>query len=121
DPIAEYQLGQVLAAQQKPSEAAAHFENTLALRPNFVEALIGLAKIRQSDRRYDDAVKLLQRAIQGSPNLEAAHTALLAVYRDAGKNKEAQREQKELDKIHKQREGEFPEPLKKLGEQSPKP
>lgn len=114
DPIAEYQLAQILVAEQKALDAAPHFEKAADLRPNFPEALIGLAKIRQSEKQYDDAIKLLQRAIQAAPNLEPAHATLVAVYRDAGKNKEAQREQKELDKVRKFQEAEFPDSLKKL-------
>ena len=114
DPIAEYQLGQILAAENKPPDAASHFEKAIALRPTFAEALIGLAKIHQSANEYDEAIKLLQRAIQAVPSLESAHSTLAAVYRDAGKNKDAQREQKELEKLQKQREAEFPESLRKL-------
>ena len=114
DPIAEYQIGQILAAETKPLEAASHFEKAIALRPHFTEALIGLAKIRQAANEYDEAIKLLQRALQAAPGSESAHSTLVAVYRDAGKSKDAQREQKELEKLQKQREAEIPDSLRRL-------
>lgn len=119
DAAAEYEVGQVLTAQQKSAEAAAHFEKALALSPDFPEALVALGRIRASARRYEDAIRLLQRAVQLQPRMEAAHYALMLAYRDAGRTAEAQRQKAELDKLQRPPEGEFTEFLKKLGEKAP--
>ena len=121
DAAAEYQAGQILTAQQKPSEAAAHYERAVTLSPAFPEALTALGKLRASAKQYDDAIQLLQRAIQAAPAMEAAHYALMMAYRDTDKAQEAAREKAELDKLQKPPEGEFTDFLKKLGEKAPKP
>ena len=121
DAAAEYEVGQILTAQQKSADAAGHFEKALALSSDFPEALVALGKIRASAKRYDDAIRLLQRAVQSQPRMEAAHYALMLAYRDAGRMTDAQREKAELDKLQKPPEGEFTDFLKRLGEKAPQP
>ena len=114
DAATEYQLGQVLLSQEKAVEAEPCFEKAVALAPNFADALVALAKLRHAAKKLDEAIKLLERAIQYSPAMEAAHAALMEVYRDAGKNKEAQHEREQLDKLRKPLDGEFADFRKKL-------
>lgn len=120
DAAAEYQIGQILIAEQKVSEAGPHLEKAVSLSTRFPEALVALGKVRQASKDYDEAIKLLQHAIQIAPSMEAAHYTLMMVYRDAGKEKEAKREKAEIDKLQKPAEGEFSDFLKKLGEKAPK-
>ena len=116
DAAAEYQVGQVLTAEQKKSEAGAHFERAAELRPDFPEALIAVAKLRSDARRYADAIALLERAVKLQPRNESAHYNLMLAYRNAGRTAEAQREKTELDKLQKPPEGEFTDFLKRLGD-----
>jgi tetratricopeptide (TPR) repeat protein len=116
DAVAEYQVAQILTAEQKKTEAAPHFERAAALRPDFPEALIAVARLRSDAKRYGDAVSLLERAVKLQPRAEVAHYNLMLAYRNAGRAADAQREKEELDKLQKPPEGEFTEFLKRLGE-----
>ncbi len=115
DAAAEYQVGQVLVAQQKQQEARPHYEMALAFTPDFAEALIALARIDLSLRDYPGAIARLERAVQLRPASESAHYSLMLAYRNAGRLTDAKREQAELEKITKPPEGEFTNFLKKLG------
>jgi tetratricopeptide (TPR) repeat protein len=118
DAVAEYQVAQILTAEQKRPEAAAHFERAAALSPDFPEALIAVAKLRSEAKRYPDAIALLERAIRVQPRNETAHYNLMLAYRGAGRIADAQREKTELDKLQKPPEGEFTNFLKKLGDKN---
>jgi tetratricopeptide (TPR) repeat protein len=119
DSIAEYEVAQVLLAQEQPDAAAARLERCLALNPEFAEALIALGKIRLDQKRNDEAIALLQRAVKLAPGSEPAHYSLMMAYRNTGRMAEARAEKAELDKLQKAPEGEFTEFLKKLGEKPP--
>jgi Tfp pilus assembly protein PilF len=114
DAVAEYQVAQILATEQKKSEAAAHFERAADLRPDFPEALIAVAKLRSDAKRYPDAIALLERAVKLQPRSETAHYNLMLAFRGAGRADDAQREKAELDKLQKPPEGEFTDFLKRL-------
>jgi tetratricopeptide (TPR) repeat protein len=116
DAVAEYQVAQILATEQKKPEAAAHFERAAELRPDFPEALIAVAKLRSDAKRYAEAAALLERAIKIQPRNETAHYNLMLAYRNAGRTADAQREKSELDRLQKPPEGEFTDFLKKLGD-----
>ncbi len=116
DAVAEYQVGQVLTAEQKKPEAAAHFERAAELRPDFAEALIAVARLRSDAKRYADAIALLERAVKLQPRNETAHYNLMMAYRNAGRSADALREKAELDKLQKPPEGEFTDFLKRLGD-----
>ena len=116
DAVAEYQVGQILTAEQKKSDAAPHFERAAELRPDFAEALIAVARLRSDARRYADAIALLERAVKLQPRNETAHYNLMMAYRNAGRAPDALREKAELDKLQKPPEGEFTDFLKRLGD-----
>lgn len=111
DALAEYQAAQILAVRQKPAEAAARFDRALSLKPDFVEAMIALAKLRP-----ESAIALLEKATTLAPRNESARYALMIAYRNVGRMADAQKQKEELDRIQKPPEGEFTEFLKKLGE-----
>ncbi len=119
DSIAQYQVSQVLLAQQKTQEAVARLSRALELNPDFPEALIALGKLRLDEQKNDEAITLLQQAVKLMPRSESAHYSLMMAYRNAGKMPEARREKAELDKLQKAPEGEFTEFLKKIGEKPP--
>jgi len=119
DAVAEYEIGQILVAENKPHEAAPRFERALTLSPDFGEALLAVAKIHADARHYDEAIPLLERAIKLQPANESAHYNLMIAYRNAGRTADAQREKAEVDKLKRPPSGEFTEFLKKLGEKAP--
>src|SRR5580692_5921171 len=116
DAVAEYQIAQILIAEQQKEQAAAHFERAAELRPDFPEALIAVAKLRSDDKRYADAIALLERAVKLQPRNESAHYNLMLAYRNAGRPADAEREKAELEKLQKPPEGEFTDFLKRLGD-----
>jgi tetratricopeptide (TPR) repeat protein len=120
DAAAEYQVAQLLAAQQNSAEAQAHYQKAVGINPNFPEALVALGKIELEQKHYDDAIRLFQRAADAQPAMEAPHYNLMLAYRNAGRMQDATREKAVLDKLQKPPEGEFTEFLKKLGEKAPK-
>ena len=116
DAVAEYQIAQILIAEQQKPQAAAHFERAAELRPDFPEALIAVAKLRSDDKRYSDAIALLERAVKLQPRNESAHYNLMLAYRNAARPADAEREKAELEKLQKPPEGEFTDFLKRLGD-----
>jgi DNA-binding SARP family transcriptional activator len=90
------------------------------LRPDFVEAMVAVARARLEDKRYPDAISLLNQAVKLQPRNETAHYCLMMAYRNSGDPDAAKREKAILDDIQKPPEGEFTEFLKKLGEKPPK-
>jgi tetratricopeptide (TPR) repeat protein len=120
DAVAEYEVGQILLTEQNPKLAAGRFEKAAALDPAFAEPLVALAKTRSDAKQYNEAIPLLQRAVNLQPASESAHYSLMLAYRNAGRLEDAQREKAIFDKLSKPPEGEFTEFLKKLGEKAPK-
>jgi tetratricopeptide (TPR) repeat protein len=120
DAAAEYQIGQILIAQQRPAEAALRYQRALALDASFLEAMIALGKLRGDEKRYSEAIALLERAVMQTPQSEAARYNLMMVYRNAGRAEDAQRQKAELEKLRQPPAGEFTEFLKKLGEKTPR-
>src|SRR3984885_7960442 len=116
DAVAEYQVGQILTAEQQKPEAPKHLERAAELRPDFPEALIAVAKLRSDAKRYPDAIAILERAVKLQPRNETAHYNLMMAYRNAGRAADAQREKAELDRLQKPPEGEFSDFLKRLGD-----
>jgi tetratricopeptide (TPR) repeat protein len=120
DAAAEYEVGQILIAQGKRDSGARRLERALALRPDFVEAMVAIGRARLEDKRYPDAISLLDRAVKLQPRNEAAHYSLMIAYRNSGDLEAAKRQKAVLDELQKPPEGEFTEFLKKLGEKPPK-
>ena len=119
DAVAEYEIGQILQAENQPQEAAVRFERALALSPDFAEGLLAVARIRSDAKRYDQAIPLLEHAVHLEPENESAHYNLMLAYRNAGRNDDALREKAVIDKLERPPAGEFTEFLKKLGEKAP--
>ncbi len=119
DAVAEYEMGQILLAENKPEEAAPRFERALALSPDFAEALLAVARMRSDVERYTDAIQLLERAARLQPENESVHYNLMLAYRNAGRNADALREKDVIDRLQRPPAGEFTEFLKKLGEKAP--
>ncbi len=116
DAVAEYQVGQVLVAQQNRAEAVRRYERAVELNPQFAEAVLALGKIRGEQKRFDESVELLRQAVHLLPRSEAARYALMIAYRNAGKTLEALKVKESLEQLQRPPEGEFTEFLKRLGE-----
>jgi len=119
DAAAEYEIAQVLLAEQKPDDALPHLQRAADLAPDFPEALIALAKCRAEHGQNAAAIPLLEHAVELTPRSQAAHLALMLAYRNAGRAQDAQAQKEIVDKLMKPPEGEFSEFLKKLGERNP--
>lgn len=119
DSVVLYQIAQILQNRQQTQAAAEKLQQALEFNKDFPEALIALGKIRTDEKKNDEAISLLQRAVKLAPRSESAHYSLMMAYRNAGKMTEARREKAELDQLQKAPEGEFTEFLKKLGEKPP--
>ena len=115
DASAQYEVAQILLAEQQPEEAARRLERALKLSADFPEALIALARLRTGP----ETIQLLERAVLLAPRSEAAHAGLMLAYRNAGRLRESKAQKDELEKLLKPPEGEFSEFLKKLGEHNP--
>src|SRR5215471_3757057 len=60
-------------------DAAAHAEARINARPDDAEALGVLATIRATERRFDEATRLAERAVEAGPKDPEAHYALAEV------------------------------------------
>ena len=119
DAVAEYQVAQIRLVQGKPDLAAPRLSRALEINGNFPEALVAFGKLKLEARQNDDAIRLLERAVELAPRSEAARYSLMVAYRNAGRQQDALRVKTEIDKLQKPPEGEFTEFLKKLGEKKP--
>lgn len=104
DAAAEYQIGQTFLAEHKSDDASPHFEKALEIAPKCAECMVALAKLKIDAQKYKEAIALLERAVELQPGMEAAHRNLMLAYRGAGKNKQADREQTELNKLQEQKD-----------------
>lgn len=68
-------LGDLYLATGKLPEAEAAYKNTLAARPNFPNAEIGLAKLAKAKKQYSEAIKHVENAIRITS--EASYVAML--------------------------------------------
>lgn len=121
DAAAEFQVGQILMAEQRNAEAAERFDRALKLNPDFAEAAVVLAKLRLQEKKTPEAIQLLEHAVQLQPKNEAARYSLMLAYRNAGRTDEASKQKIELEKLQKPPEGEFSDFLKRLGDKPKQP
>jgi len=119
DAAAEFQIGQILSAQNRQADALKRFERALDLSPDFPEAALAVGRARLQEKRYADAVPLLERVVAAQPDNEAAHYNLMLAYRDSGQMDKARREQQKVNALRRPAGGEFSDFLKKLGEKPP--
>jgi len=118
DAAAEFQIGQILNASSKPTEALPHFQKALELSPDFAEAALAIGKMRVQAKQFADAIPLLEHVVAIQPNSEAGHYNLMLAYRNSGRMDKAREEQQVIEKLQRPPEGEFTDFLKKLGEKT---
>jgi tetratricopeptide (TPR) repeat protein len=88
---AEWQLGNDHFTLGKLETAEAFYRQSLATYPNYYRALAGMAQVRASQKRYDDAIDLYRKAIAILPMPEYI-AALGDVYSKIGKSDEARKQ-----------------------------
>ncbi len=116
DASAEFQVGQILAAEEKTPEAAKRLARAVQLNPDFAEASIALARIYLQDKRAAEGIRLLEHAVEIQPKNESARYSLMLAYRNAGRADDALKQKTALHQLQKPPEGEFSDFLKRLGE-----
>ncbi|HUV13278.1 MAG TPA: tetratricopeptide repeat protein, partial [Acidobacteriota bacterium] len=79
--------------------ALEHESRALALRPNFVEARIALAKILTAMGHSEKALEQLLEAVRIDPESEVAHHRLALAYRRLGRTVDADREQATFERL----------------------
>jgi tetratricopeptide (TPR) repeat protein len=85
---AEWQLGSDYFAVGNLQEAEKYYQQSLKTYPNYYRALAGLAQVRGAQKRYEEAVKIYQKAIATLPMPEYA-AALGDLYAKLGEAKKA--------------------------------
>ena len=68
-------LGMVYLAQEKPADAEKAYLNAIEARPAFALALLNLGRLRTAQKKFEEAINPLTRAVQIQP--ESAETNLL--------------------------------------------
>lgn len=120
DAVAHYQIAQILEVQQQPAQAVQHLERSLELAPDFLEALVALARYRSRAGNHAEAIRLLERVVSLQPDGESSWYALMVAYRNAGRVEDALAAKERLDALRKSSSGEFSDFLRRIGE-SPQP
>jgi Flp pilus assembly protein TadD len=72
----EYNLGMAMGASGKYDEAAAHFQKSLGIDPNFYDSLVAMGVTRSKEGRLQEGVQYLQTASRLQPNAPTAHMQL---------------------------------------------
>ncbi|CAH2991182.1 unnamed protein product [Chilo suppressalis] len=75
-PKAYGNLGSVLTAQDRTTEAETAFERALKHRPNMADVHYNLGILLQNQRRYGEAIKSFERAIYFRPTMALAYVNL---------------------------------------------
>lgn len=88
-PEAHNDLGVVLGAQGKFTDAAACFERAVTLKPNYAEAHNNLGSALSELGRRMEAIACFERALAINPNIAMAHYNLAALLNQRGRIDEA--------------------------------
>jgi tetratricopeptide (TPR) repeat protein len=89
---AEYELGEIDREQGQPEEAMTHFERAIRYHPEFLEALVGMAKTLLELGRTADALPHLQAAERLDPENKVPHYLLASAYKTLGDSDRAAKE-----------------------------
>ncbi len=88
----ETNLAHALSAQGRFVEATAEFEKALARKPDYPEALNGLANVAARQRNYEAAIELYRKSLAGQPGNAIIRTNLANALAASGKSASAERE-----------------------------
>jgi tetratricopeptide (TPR) repeat protein len=73
-------LGTVLVVQEKPADAEKAYLSALEAKPTFALALLDLGKLRSSQKKFDEAIDPLTRAVESQPTSGDANFLLGEAY-----------------------------------------
>ena len=99
DPAALTRLGDSLGDAGDHAGAIVRYEQALTAQPNFVDAKIGMAYQLTDSGKPEDALPLLQSALQEDPSNVLAHYRLSAVYRRMHRTEDAKHEIAEYERL----------------------
>lgn len=89
---AEYVSGELARQMQDFPAAVEHFGKAKNLDPNFGDAYLGLGMALLSEKKYEDAIVPLERAVKLEPQNPAGHYNLATAYARIGHKDAAERE-----------------------------
>jgi tetratricopeptide (TPR) repeat protein len=96
----EYELGEVYRLGLHLQIAQEHYERALQLRPDFVDALVGLGTVLVDEGKPAEAIPHFADAVRLDPGNETAHYKLAREYRAVGRDQDATGEMAEFQKLH---------------------
>ena len=96
----EYELGEIFRLGLHLQIAEEHFERALQLRPDFVDAHVGLGTVLVDEGKPAQAISHFAEAVRLDPDNETAHYKLAREYRAVGRDQEATKEMLEFQKLH---------------------
>lgn len=82
-------LGTIYLAQDKPDEAEKAYQTAIAVRPTFGLALLNLGRLRASQKRFEEAIEPLTRAVESQPQSANANLLLGEAYLQIKKGSKA--------------------------------
>ena len=92
DEKAECRLGDIDAGRGNTQQAFAEYSKAVEMKPDDADAKIGLAKTLIELNQLDEALQVLEQAIQQEPTNAAAHYRLSTLYKREGRVDDAMRE-----------------------------
>ena len=87
DPRYYYNQAIMLIQKEKYREAIVDFEKAISLKPDYLNAYIGLGAMYQNLREYKAAIETYKRALSIDPNHSGTHNNLAVVYYTMGQYK----------------------------------
>ena len=109
----EYELGEVYRLGLNLQLAKKHFERALQLRPEFVDAQVGLGNVLVDEGKPAEAIPHFVEAVRLDPDNEAAHYKLAREYRAVGRDQDAAKEMLEFQKLHDKHAADHSKPPEK--------
>jgi tetratricopeptide (TPR) repeat protein len=104
DEKAECRLAEIARRKNDLKEAYARYSRALELQPKDAEAAAGLAKVLVSMNEREKALELYKKALQSEPTNATVHFQLSTLYRQMGRQEDAQRELSEYKKYKEMKE-----------------
>jgi tetratricopeptide (TPR) repeat protein len=93
-------LGDIEMKRNNPEAALSFLGRATKLKDDIRIAYLDMGTILAQEKRYDEAVVALQRAVKLDPAQPDAHYRLARVYQDMGKAAESQREFAKVRELH---------------------